>query len=488
MNEILEISNIRTLYNYLDLELSNNYVCALNFDYIELPENITRILEKRFPDQKNFNYYPRKFITKSSLYSTRDHIYSHRLEIDKFIKNLMNLNMSSQLVMLFGHVISEVTSFNLSNTSIYNNIKTLHLPNHLPSHLPNIKSYIIASTNRDQIALLDELTGFTIFTNQYILTILPNPDSYLLLSNNNIYLSLGETKLNMFFKEESDFSYKIYGYMKNSLKKEIFNFKINKQFDIVKNYEYTNFETKISIKYYSFDRADGMVYYKYNKNGCDFEEFFNTQTGSKQIISQCMMTNDDSGLRHRGKYTESTQNNKQVSKTIKFDDKIVYEKNGDEVIVDLLERKVLKQGEFIIGYKVAKSESGELRIVKLGIPPDAQIVRPIDCEYLITFGKERTNKAIVMDIQLPDKHNEISVVPEETSAYSYVFKVIPNNSENNNIVNSITQINSNTKGFEYKIGHEVFPDSFNPDENIGCAQGIHFHLDRMTVFKAFIDE
>ena len=49
--------------------------------------------------------------------------------------------MSSQLVMLFGHVISEVTSFNLSNTSIYNNIKTLHLPNHLPSHLPNIKSY-----------------------------------------------------------------------------------------------------------------------------------------------------------------------------------------------------------------------------------------------------------------------------------------------------------------------------------------------------------
>jgi hypothetical protein len=122
----------------------------------------------------------------------------------------------------------------------------------------------------------------------------------------------------------------------------------------------------------------------------------------------------------------------------------------------------------IIGWKVGKSVEGEQRIIKLGIMPDAQIVRPIDEEYFIAHNKERCDKAIVMDIQLPIVDKEISVVPNEMVAYSYVYK-------------------SEKTNFDYKVGQEVIPDSFNSDENIGCAQEIHYFQNRIDLFKAYID-
>lgn len=131
-------------------------------------------------------------------------------------------------------------------------------------------------------------------------------------------------------------------------------------------------------------------------------------------------------------------------------------------------KKYINRDEIIIGWKVAKSIEGEHRIIKLGIMMDAQIVRPIDEEYFITHNKERCDKAIVMDIQLLNKDEEITVVPNEMVAYSYVYK-----SDNTN--------------FCYKVGEEVLPDSFNSDENIGCAQGIHYFQNRMDLFKAYID-
>ncbi len=182
-----------------------------------------------------------------------------------------------------------------------------------------------------------------------------------------------------------------------------------------------------------------------------------------------MIYNDSTGIRYRGKYTGTSQDGKPFKKTIHIDDKLKYLLEGDEVKVDLLDNKKRTNDEGIIVYKIAKSEYGDLRIVKLFVPPDAKIVRPIDSEYFINFGKERCDKAIVMDIQLPIKDEEKSVVPEEMTAYSYIHKI---NGSNN---------------FEYKVGQEVYPDSFNPDENIGCANGLHFYQDRLTIFKAFID-
>ena len=182
-----------------------------------------------------------------------------------------------------------------------------------------------------------------------------------------------------------------------------------------------------------------------------------------------MINDNDTGLRYRGKYSGTSEDGKNISKTITIDDKIVYNKKGDETITNLLvdKKKYLNRTEIIIGWKVGKSIENELRIIKLGIIPDAQIIRPIDEEYFISHNKERCDKAIVMDIQLPIENEEISVVPNELEAYSYIYK-------------------STNTNFKYKIGQEVFPDSFNFDENISCAQGIHFFQNRIDVFKAYV--
>jgi hypothetical protein len=95
------------------------------------------------------------------------------------------------------------------------------------------------------------------------------------------------------------------------------------------------------------------------------------------------------------------------------------------------------------------------------------IVKPIDKEYFNTRGKERCNKAIVMDIQFA-MDEEISLVPTETSAYSYIF-------------------NENGIRFEYKVGMEVVPDMFDPNEDESCTHGIHFYRDRKSVFDVYVN-
>ena len=57
---------------------------------------------------------------------------------------------------------------------------------------------------------------------------------------------------------------------------------------------------------------------------------------------------------------------------------------------------------------LCKNSKNENRIVKLGV--DGKIVTTIDEEYFMNCKKERANSAIVLDIQLPDLDNEISVV------------------------------------------------------------------------------
>jgi hypothetical protein len=75
-----------------------------------------------------------------------------------------------------------------------------------------------------------------------------------------------------------------------------------------------------------------------------------------------------------------------------------------------------------------------------------------------------------------------------TTNIDYLTKLLnPNNTNNtNNITNNIT--NNNSFGFEYVIGKEVFPNSFNPNEDIGCGEGIHFYEDKSELFEVFINE
>ena len=124
-----------------------------------------------------------------------------------------------------------------------------------------------------------------------------------------------------------------------------------------------------------------------------------------------------------------------------------------------------KLNDILICYKLCKNSKNENRIVKLGIPVDGKIVKTIDEEYFMNCEKERANSAIILDIQLPDLDNEISVVPKEISCFSCVYN----------------------KKLEYKVGKMVYPDNFCEDDSLGCAEGIHFHRNRRAVFKRWIN-
>ena len=72
-----------------------------------------------------------------------------------------------------------------------------------------------------------------------------------------------------------------------------------------------------------------------------------------------------------------------------------------------------------------------------------------------------------MDIQYPTEEEE-SVVPDEIVAYSYLY-------------------DKNSESFQYRVGGEVIPDSFDENENESCTNGIHFYRDRYTIFDMYID-
>ena len=289
---------------------------------------------------------------------------------------------------------------------------------------------------------------------------------------NKDYFYLKQHNLNLKIKIKTNYldsKLVLYGFIKTLNSKELINISCDNNFNIVKYFDFINYETKLKIKSKTITKPSGEYCSQYIKNGCEIYENYNPTTDILNIISQCTLTDEQTGLRYRGTYSSTTENGKKINKTIKYNDEIKYQKEGDQVLVNTLENNTVNNDEFIIGWKIAKSESGEFRIIKLGILPDAIKIKPIDHEYFISHGKERCNKAIVMDIQLPDREKEISVVPEETNAYSFVFK--PFNQK-----------------FKYDVGSEVYPDSFSQDENIGCAPGIHYFKNRETVFKAFIDD
>ena len=204
----------------------------------------------------------------------------------------------------------------------------------------------------------------------------------------------------------------------------------------------------------------------YNKNGLLCKCVYDNTTKQSVIVSQCMMNNSNSDIRYRGTYKEIRSNGETVKKSLQKDDELIYNKEGGQVLIDKINTKSIKN-EIQIVWKVAKSETGEKRIIKLGIPIDAKIVKPICDDFFYTRGKERCDKAFVMDIQYPTEEEE-SVVPDEIVAYSYLY-------------------DKNSESFQYRVGGEVIPDSFDENENESCTNGIHFYRDRYTIFDMYID-
>ena len=209
---------------------------------------------------------------------------------------------------------------------------------------------------------------------------------------------------------------------------------------------------------------NGSYYNVYKENDMNVVRSYDSKTKQCRYISQCMMTGGD-GIRFRGNYSELSQDNKIIDKAIKKDDYILYNKKDEEVLVDNI-NSIKIRNDVMIVWKAVKTESGEWRVLKLAIPPDAMILRPIDKEYFNTYDKMRCDRAIVLDIQLPVKDEEISMVPDEKEVISCVYK--------------------NTR-LKYFVGQEVTPDSYDANPDVGCSNGIHFFVDRMSVFDAYIN-
>lgn len=477
----VELGNLFKFNQFFRNQLALNGYCKIPFDYIVLPDNICQIIKSNSKTNSGTNFIPVKFIFKSKSISDKVIIMnSFILRMSKIIGFVPEL----EFMKLTQCVCEELGSFVQANNLAKSN--SINLMDDFISDITN-NFTIIYSCDYKNILLFNDYFVF-VMTDDYIL-FYPKSEcekkNYYLIIGGKIYIKTGDITMVMKFNKEitqkntqADIVYRIVGYIKSSTQKELLNYSINSKMEIIKNYSYVDKEKKIDMKFSSvFYCSLGLEISKYIKSGCVFEEHYNHNNNFRHIISQYGNNdgiengNNSSGLRYRGKkYSGSSIGDKNISKTIWDGDKIVYNKEGDDTLINLLveDPNNSLRTEMVIGWKVAKSNSGELRIVKLGILPDAIIVRPVDEEYFITGGKERCDKAIVMDIQLPIKDNEISVVPEERSVYSYIY-------------------NYNYSSFEYNVGGEVIPDSFDSNEDKGCANGIHYFRNRLDVFKNYID-
>lgn len=495
----LELVNLFEYYKYLMDKLKQTNIIIEQINNIVLPEHIIKIIESNIGKKESNNVFiPAKYILNAKNYNN--------LLINNFnIKMVKNIGFIPELSfnMVMQYACDEIESVlfpNNLNNKFKNEVNNEYYLNFMNNIMNNI--IILYSYDYKNILVLNEYF-IIILTDDYILIyhkleFETKSNNFILIIRGKIYFRTSEKKDNNKNNDEikvclkinkeliknetiktteitetNNIGYRIIGYATKYNKKLLLNCSIDNKLILKKFYNYTNKNIKMNLK------SNYILFYKQKigisthiKSNCIFKEYYNYNNGMKHIISQCMDNKNDSstGLRYRGKYSGTSQNGKNISKTIWSNDKIVYNKEGDEILTNLLvaDANCSCRTEMIIGWKIAKSELGELRIIKLGIMPDAQIVIPIDEQYFINYDKERCNKAIVLDIQLPQKNEEISVVPEETVSYSYVYD------------------NSNIK-FQYVVGSEVIPDSFNLNEDESCANGIHYFRNRINVFKAFID-
>lgn len=500
------------------------------FDFIELSPKLKNLLEKKTSNMI-MDFYPTKTIEE---FDNIDFLFDRSIPVDSIkkmifrnifdnnIKNVFGFDPNFKINILTKQVFIELNEFLDfdAGQQQFHHQSILHIMHQINNK--NVK--VIFSKDYKNMILFNEFFNI-IFNNNYIYS-KPNlktienqkdkkEENYFLMTNKYINIKSKCFLADIYFNKDQ-----IYGTIKNSKKQHIFNLTISDNYVINKKYKYENYKSRIKINFNGFiDYFSGIEKNYYTKLNCYFQEYFNPKTKLLKTISICNLTNffkknnideniynnttthitnnnltnssvatdttattdttdttdttnkTTSNLRYRGKITQTTNlETNNTNKTIKYGDNIVFKKEENKILIDKLNRTKRKTDEFVIGYKVAKSINDEIRIIKLGIPPDANIVSPIDIEYFVNGYKERCDKAIVMDIQLPIIDTEISVVPNENVAYSYIYE--PNSIQNY---------------FEYKIGQEVIPDTFDSNEDIGCSNGIHYYQDRKVLFNIYIN-
>ncbi len=286
-------------------------------------------------------------------------------------------------------------------------------------------------------------------------------DLFLSIVYNNIILSSCENKSIGFKFNKSN----VVGMIKNNNKKGLINIKEQPDKTINMYIKHTDPQSRLECcesNLIIYPNNDQIEFCK--KLGVNTLHKYKSKTNTSNIIS-VYSKEGDNNLRYRGKYKSSSKDGKTIKEILEINDKVVYEKDEEEVLIDSISNLTLKDDDLIIGWKITKNINGEYRIIKLGIPVDAEKLKPVHEEFFVTREKERSNKAIVMDIQLPVKE-EISVVPKEMVAYSFVY--------------------SDTNKFEYKVGCEVIPDTFCSDPAQSCASGIHYYRDRNSIFEIYL--
>lgn len=435
---------------YLSQSLKNNiYIEKIIFN-----ENLKNILRTKFNiELEKFHYRKDKYI-QTNLFNNI---------IFNELQNIIKTEINFLLIILFKNEILQYNDI-IKNNNI---------------NINSVNNCIFLYDNETNCKLIvNDISIIIIISNCIIFCI---DTSYLILSKELCIFSYNN--ILSFFKLKED-SQVIYGFIKILTNYKIpinknlpkiksntllsIKYNNNKIYvkekysdNIYKNYSYSEYERNINNDYYksfTIGRRNNNIYLKKINN--------NYIKNESLIISECTITDKNTGLRFRGKY-EYRENGNENKTILQKNDIIEYHEEDNNILVDTIKNYEINNNEYIIGWKVVKNINGELRIVKLGIDTDVKKIIPIDSDYYLTRGKERCEKAIVLDIQMPYKDQEISVVPNEMESYSCVY---------------------NDSLFKYSVGKEVYPDSFDIDENNSCSNGIHYYRDKNILFEMYILE
>ena len=419
----------------------NHFLVKTNWSDIKCKQDISHIDYINLPNHFGFSKFIPNYSKICTQFDIMKRLYNIFIveqkiapeQLKSYNTLMINFLIENSIENIFQLTESEQSSIILTDDSsslmyIHNHIKILFINNIIYLENMNGDNIIILSPNLNYIKYGDKTIIFKLVSDV--------ENNKLLLQSKMEYRKKSEE--NLYKIENSDFS--VFSKFKNS-------------------------DTGLNVVIYKKIKQNGDSEECYNKNGLLCRCVYDNTTKQTVIVSQCMMNNSNSDIRYRGTYKEIRSNGQSVKKSLEKDDELIYNKEGGQVLIDKINTKSIKN-EIQIVWKVAKSETGEKRIIKLGITTDAKIVKPISADFFHTRGKERCDKAFVMDIQYPTEE-EKSVVPNELVAYSYLY-------------------DTNSELFQYRVGSEVIPDSFDENENESCTNGIHFYRDRYTIFDMYL--
>ena len=443
---------------YLSQCLKND----IYFEKIIFSENLKNMFKLKFNQELDNFCCKKEYCIKN--YSLENFLINNCLNIFKTREELM-LNLFFK-----NEIINNIHLTNIINDKYHINININSINNYIFLYDNNINYKLIIN----DICMIIIFSGYIVFyvkSDYWILS-----KELFIFSSNNI-LSM--------YKLNQDKSI-IYGFIKNYTDYKI---PINKKLPKISSntllsIKYDSKNDKIYFKEKYYDYVNKIEIYTENEKNLKNEYFKsfsikiskgnilirkennNYIKNELTIISECTITDKSNGLRFRGKY-ENKQNEKGERKTILQKNGIdEYHEEDGNILLDKIKNVKINEDEYVIGWKAVKNINGEIRILKLGIDSDVKKIIPIDEEYYMTRGKERCEKAIVLDIQFPYKDEEISVVPNEMEAYSYIY--------------------GSANMFKYSVGKEINPDGFDEDKNNSCSNGIHYYRERNILFETYI--